>query len=98
VRALWGGNTSGNNNVKATGSGNDGESVLFKVLLDSGNSVALSPSFIIYDKYQREDTNMDGNTIYQGTGSELDGILLNVLLHPSNATVVAAYIIYEQLP
>ncbi len=98
VRALWGGNASGNNNVKSTGAGSDGEAVLFKVLLDSGNSVSLSPSYIIYDKYNREDANMDGNTIYQGTGSELDAILLNVLLHPTNSGVVTTYVIYEQLP
>ena len=97
VRALWGGNAGGGTTVKGTGSGSDTESVLFKVLLDVGNTTIM-PSYIMYNVYAREDTNMDGKLIYQGTGAEVDNILFNVLLHGGNANVVPTFIINEQVP
>lgn len=97
VRGLWGGNTGGGVNIKATGSGSDAEAVYFKVLLDAGNT-GFSPSYIIYNIYAREDATMDGKIIYQGTNSEVDGILFNVLLHLNNAGVLPTFVIYEQIP
>jgi large repetitive protein len=98
VRALWGGNASGNTNIIASGGGSDGSRVLSKVLMDNGNQATTSPSYIIYNQYQVEDVNMDGKTVYQGSGNELSTILLNILNHPSNTGYIATYIIYEQLP
>ena len=97
VRALWGGNSGGGTTVKGTGASSDSESVLFKVLLDAGNTTIM-PSYIMYNVYVREDANMDGKLIYQGTGAEVDDILFNVLLHGGNANVVPTFIINEQIP
>ena len=97
VRALWSGNTGGGVTIKATGANSDSEAVLFKVLLDSGN-INLTPSFILNNMYLKEDANMDGKIIYQGTESEIDNILFNVLLHAFNTIVLPTYVIYEQIP
>jgi hypothetical protein len=71
--------------------------VLFKVLLGATNADML-PTFILYNGYFREDGNLDGKVIYQGSGSETDMMLFNILLHGGNAGVLANYIIYEQIP
>jgi uncharacterized repeat protein (TIGR01451 family) len=97
VRTLWSGNTGGGNTIKAAGAGSDGESVLFKVLLDAGNADML-PTFILYNGYFREDGNLDGKVIYQGANSETDMMLFSILLHGGNSSVLANFVIYEQIP
>jgi hypothetical protein len=97
VRAMYGGNAGGNTTIIAKGASSDGDAVLIKVYLDGGNTSA-SQSYILYNRYAREDINLDGKIIYQGTSSELDVMLLTVFLHPINSLVVPTFVIYEQLP
>jgi hypothetical protein len=97
VRTLWSGNTGGGNTIKAAGAGSDGESVLFKVLLDAGNADML-PTFILYNGYFREDGNLDGKVIYQGANSETDMMLFSILLHGGNSSILPNFVIYEQIP
>jgi FG-GAP-like repeat len=97
VRALWGGNASGNGNIISSGSGSDGSATLNKVLLAGANTL-ITPSFILNNIYTREDVNLDGKVIYQGTGNELTPILINILNHPSNTNFLTTFIIYEQVP
>jgi hypothetical protein len=48
--------------------------------------------------YAVTDLNMDGQTIFAGPGNDINLMLGNVLLHPSNSTTAANYIINGSLP
>ena len=84
VQVLWAGNTTGDVDLKYTGSGNDRDPVLVAVGSATPNNVAAG--------YLRTDVNMDGVARYLGSGNDRDPILQNVgSTTPNNVRV-------EQLP
>lgn len=84
ARALWMGNTTGNNAIKYTGTGNDRDPILTRVGSTApNNSVA---------GYFLEDTQLNGTVKYAGSGNDRDPILVNVGSTAPNTTRT------EQLP
>lgn len=69
-RVLWAGNTSGDNALRYTGSGNDRDPILLEV----GGAHPTNTT----SGYLAPDVNMDGTVKYTGTGNDRDPILLNV--------------------
>ena len=84
ARALWMGNTTGNNLIKYTGTGNDRDPILTRV--GSGTPNATSVGYYI------EDVRLNGSVRYTGTGNDRDPVLLSVGSTVPNSTRT------EQLP
>ncbi|HEY0978975.1 MAG TPA: pre-peptidase C-terminal domain-containing protein, partial [Flavobacteriales bacterium] len=84
VMTLWAGNTSGNTEVKYTGTGNDRDPVLGAI----GGTV---PTNTI-SAYRVEDTNLDGTVKYTGTSNDRDVILISV------GGIVPTNTVLQQLP
>lgn len=84
VRALWSGNSSGNNSINYTGSGNDRDPILVAVGSTTANNTV--------NGYFITDTNMNGQVKYTGNGNDRDGIQVNVGSTTPNNTLL------EQLP
>lgn len=84
VQVLWAGNTTGDVDVKYTGSGNDRDPILTTVGSTTPNNTVSG--------YLRTDVNMDGLAKYTGAANDRDPILVNVgNTTPNNVRV-------EQLP
>ena len=84
ARALWMGNTTGNNTIKYTGTANDRDPILTRVgSTTPNNSVA---------GYFLEDVQLNGAVKYSGTGNDRDPILVNVGSTTPNSIRI------EQLP
>jgi hypothetical protein len=67
------------------------------VLADPGNTQNLA-NFII-NGYELQDLNLDGKVIYQGPNNDRATLLYHtVLVHPSNAALLANFIVTEKLP
>ncbi len=94
-RALWTGNADVISNIIFQGANNDPNGVFFKVLTAPTNSGQLN---YIFEGYHVEDLDMGGQVIYQGSGNEANTIFFNVFSHPQNTSLIANFIIQEQLP
>ena len=81
ARALWAGNTSGDNAVKYTGSGNDRDPILTIVGSATPNGTVTA--------YSTRDTDLNGQVKYTGSGNDRDPILVNTGSTTPNATRVA---------
>lgn len=84
VRALWMGNTTGNNAIKYTGTGNDRDPILTRVGAGTPNNTVAG--------YYLEDVLMNGTVRYTGAGNDRDPVLFNVGSTTPNAART------EQLP
>ena len=84
ARALWMGNTTGNNAIKYTGTGNDRDPILTRVGSTTPNNTATG--------YYLEDTRLNGTVKYGGSGNDRDPVLVNVGSTTPNNTRT------EQLP
>jgi len=71
VLALWSGETSGDSELKYTGSANDRDPLLIAV----GST---TPNNTVSNVYDRRDTNLDGEIKYTGSANDRDVILINV--------------------
>ncbi len=84
ARAMWMGNTTGNNAIKYAGTGNDRDPILTRVGSNTPNNNAIG--------YFIEDVTLSGSVMYTGSGNDRDPILLSVgSLTPNNTRT-------EQLP
>ncbi len=96
-KALWGGNANMDNRVYFQGAAADRNEIFFGVFYDPGNTNG-NFNYIVHG-YKSTDTNMDGKTIYQGTGNDVDGLIFfNVLLHPNNVLNAINFTILQQIP
>jgi hypothetical protein len=93
---MWTGNADGNTLIQYSGTNPDATSILSKVLNAAGNFLNF-PTYVVTG-YNKDDSNMDGNTQYTGTTPDTPFILQNVLSHPGNFLNFSTYQIIEQLP
>ena len=70
VRALWAGNTNGDDEMKYTGSGNDRDPILVRI----GGVIPTNT----VTGYYLEDCNLNGVVKYTGTSNDRDPILVNI--------------------
>ncbi|GAB3741780.1 beta strand repeat-containing protein [Spirosoma lituiforme] len=97
VRALWAGNTVGNNKVKYSGSGSGLPVILNNIVNYPGGSGAFN--FTNAYGYLNGDVNMDGRALYVGSGNDGAVILGNVIAYPLNSAGVYNYdLMLQQLP
>ncbi len=101
--ALWAGNVLYDKTVIYQGTGNDVSAISVQVkgaTRPDGSLFNITGSaFYILNGYYTGDVNMDGRTIYQGTGNDVNYIYLNVTRnHPGNIAGQNIFIIREQLP
>jgi hypothetical protein len=96
-RAMWAGDFNEDGKVVYQGPFNDVFYLFSRVLADPGNTQNLA-NFII-NGYELQDLNLDGKVIYQGPNNDRATLLYHtVLVHPSNAALLANFIVTEKLP
>ena len=97
---LWGGNTDGNRFLIYQGSGvglPDSDGIFFTIFLDEANEGRIFNH--ITQGYYLSDTNLDGDTRYQGLSNDIDELIFfNVLNHPDNPNFFTNFFIEEQVP
>ncbi|MEZ0484674.1 Ig-like domain-containing protein [Fibrella aquatica] len=101
--ALWAGNVLYDKTVIYQSTNNDVSAISVQVKTarkPDGTLFNVTGSALYTLKgYYTGDVNMDGNTIYQGTGNDVNYIFLNVTKnHKGNVTGSNIFIIREQLP
>ena len=95
--ALWAGNALFDDTVAYQGSSND-VNLIYDLVIKDANNIFDNPSFKI-KSYNQGDLNMDGETILQGSGNDLEYMYQNVINnHPGNALNLIFFSIQEQLP
>lgn len=94
---MWAGDLNSDGRSIYQGPNNDLFNMLATVLGDPGNEDLL-PNYISRG-YATSDVDMDGLTIYQGPGSDRTKLLFGVVFsYPENGSVLANYVILQQLP
>jgi hypothetical protein len=79
------------------GNSNDANPIYQTVLTDIGN--ILGSSFYKLKTYNKGDVNMDGETIFQGSGNDSQFIYQNIIInHSGNVLQQVFFTIGEQLP
>jgi hypothetical protein len=95
--ALWAGNALFDDTVAYQGSSND-VNLIYDLVIKDANNIFDNPSFKV-KSYNQGDLNMDGETILQGSGNDLEYMYQNVINnHPGNALNLIFFSIQEQLP
>ncbi|GAB2631501.1 hypothetical protein GCM10027035_27320 [Emticicia sediminis] len=95
--ALWAGNSIADTRVILQGNSNDVNVLFESVMNDSGN--LFDSPFYKIRAYHIGDINMNGETVFQGSGNDVEFIYLNVIQnHPGNILKQNFFIIKQQLP
>lgn len=94
--AMWAGNALQDKSVIYQGTNNDVSAIALQV--KGPSNITGSPTYVL-NGYNTGDVNLDGKTIFQGTGADVNFIYLNVTSnHPGNISGTNIFIIREQLP
>ncbi len=94
--AMWAGNALQDKVVIYQGTSNDVSAIALQV--KGPANITGSPTYVL-NGYNTGDVNLDGKTIFQGTGADVNFIYLNVTSnHPGNISGTNIFIIREQLP
>ncbi|MEZ4934959.1 MAG: hypothetical protein R2788_22870 [Saprospiraceae bacterium] len=95
IAMLWAGNADGNDRLVYQGAGADRDYIFFEIYLDPENTNGSLNH--ISKGYSTADTNMDGKTIYLGSGNDIDKeIFFNILLHPLNPTAFTNFFFVDR--
>jgi hypothetical protein len=96
VFGLWAGNSSGNDNIKYTGTDNDFDVVRNAILGNGSNFLNLLG--FSYNAYDIADVNLDGTVRFSGSNNDGDLIRNTILNYPGNFLNLLGFTINQQLP
>ncbi len=91
ILGMWAGDTDGDGILSFA---NDGNSILFEVLFDPGNT-SFSSLYTGANDYYNGDMDLNTNLSFQ---DDLNNVLFNILFHPSNSSFSSLFAFAEQLP
>jgi uncharacterized repeat protein (TIGR01451 family) len=96
-RFMWGGDLNGDGKVIYQGPNNDVFRLFSQILGDEDNVDNLA-NYIV-PGYEHADFNLDGKVIFQGPNNDRSPLLYNsILVHSSNASMLANYIVLDFIP
>ncbi|MEL6654276.1 MAG: hypothetical protein AAFQ87_26090 [Bacteroidota bacterium] len=70
--------------------------IFLSVLTDTANT-SFSRTYV-KTAYEKGDTNLDGQIIFQGADNDLSPVFINVLTFPANGSFSRSFTISAQLP
>lgn len=98
IKALWGGNSNGDNAVKYQGAANDVGPILQRMLINPNNLLQIFNYGADFG-YYGGDLNLNGNSKYQGALNDVTFLLLPITTFPLNLLNLYNYGAFvEQLP
>jgi hypothetical protein len=98
VKALWAGNSSGDDKVKYTAPNDDAFTAFVDVLSFPANTLFIS-NYNLGFGYDRGDINMNGQTKYTAPGDDRFTLFIEVLSYPLNTNFITNFNFFlEQLP
>ena len=97
-RAMWTGNVLFDDRIIYQGPQTDAGAIYARITGDVGRNPLQSSSYKIKG-YDIGDLNMNGETVFQGPGNDIEFIYLNVIKnHNGNETKQNSFVVKEQLP